>query len=100
MVDVATLFSEENIKIRGNIFRVEFEKQEKNIPSVISANLKLTMYWIKKIKMKWRKLGQKVTDLKQSLEFTRNVLEEKVKKLGEPVQWTTRVLSRSIFTIS
>ena len=44
MVDVVTLFSEENIKIRGNIFRVEFEKQEKNIPSVISANLKLTMY--------------------------------------------------------
>ena len=44
MVDVGTLFSKENIKILENIFRVQFEKQEKNIASVISANLKITMY--------------------------------------------------------
>ena len=83
MVDVGLLFSKENIKILENIFRVEFEKQEKNIASVISANLKITMYWLKKSQDEMKTLGQKVTDLNQSLEFTWNVLEEKVKKLDE-----------------
>ena len=30
MADVGTLFSKENIKIIENMFKVEFEKQEKN----------------------------------------------------------------------
>ena len=30
-----------------------------------------------------KKLGKEITDLKQSLEFTENVQEEKVKKLDE-----------------
>ena len=52
MADVGTLFSEENIKIIENIFKVEFEKQEKNIANLVSANLKITMDKIKKLKMK------------------------------------------------
>ena len=52
MADVGTLFSEENINIIENIFKVEFEKQEKNIVNLVSANLKITMDEIKKLKMK------------------------------------------------
>ena len=38
MADVGTFFSEENIKIIENLFKLEFEKQEKNITSLISAS--------------------------------------------------------------
>ena len=38
---------------------------------------------IKKTQDEVKKLGEEVTDLKQSLGFTENVLEEKVKSLGE-----------------
>ena len=38
MGDVNKLFSEENIKVIENIFKAEFEKQEKNI-----AHLKMLM---------------------------------------------------------
>ena len=38
MADVGTFFSEENIKIIENIFKPEFEKQEKNITNIISAS--------------------------------------------------------------
>ena len=47
MAEVGTLLSEENIKIIGNIFKVEFEKQEKNRVNLISANLKIAMDEIK-----------------------------------------------------
>ena len=77
MADVGTLFSEENTKIIENTFKVEQEKQEKNIASLISANLKITMNEIKKTKDEMKKLKKEITDLKQSLEFTENFLEEK-----------------------
>ena len=41
--DVDTLFSKENINIIDNIFKLEFEKQEKNIANLISANIKITI---------------------------------------------------------
>ena len=40
IADVGTLVSEENIKIIENIFKVEFENQEKNIVNLKSANVK------------------------------------------------------------
>ena len=83
MAEVGTLFFEENIKIIENIFKVQFENQEKNIVNLISANQKITMDEIKKTQDESRKLAKEVVDLKQSLEFTENVLEEKVKKLDE-----------------
>ena len=52
MVDVGTLFSIEDIKTIENIFKAEFEKQEKNIANLISANLKTTMHEIKNTQMK------------------------------------------------
>ena len=39
--------------------------------------------WNQKTQDEMKKLGKEITDLKQSLEFTENVQEEKVKKLDE-----------------
>ena len=55
MANVGTLFSEENIKIIGNIFKLEFEKQQKNIASLMSANLKFPMDEIKKTPFEMKK---------------------------------------------
>ena len=61
------------------IFREEFEKQQKNVLNLISGNLEITMKEIKSIKTE-------MNDLKKSLEFIENVLEEKVKKCQESAQ--------------
>ena len=55
------------------IFREEFEKQQKNLLNLISGNLEITMKEIKSIKTE-------MNDLKESIEFTKNALEEKVQK--------------------
>ena len=54
------------------VFRGEFEKQQKNLLNLI-INLKITMKEVKSIKTE-------MSDLKKSVEFTGNVLEEKVQK--------------------
>ena len=64
MADVGTFFSKENVKIIENIFKVEFEKQEKNIADLVSANRKIRMDEIKKTHDEMKKLGKEVTDLK------------------------------------
>ena len=48
IVEVGTLFSEENIKVIENIFKAEFGRQGKNIVNLISANLKIKMDEVKK----------------------------------------------------
>ena len=48
MAEASTFFNEENMKVIQNIFEEEFEKQEKNISNLISANFKITMKEIKK----------------------------------------------------
>ena len=55
------------------IFAEEFQKQEKNI-NFIRCNFEITMKEIKDLKAE-------VIDLKDSLEFTENVMEKKVEKL-------------------
>ena len=70
-----TLFSKGNITIIENISKVGFEKQERSIAN-LSANLKIPMDEMKKLR-------KEITDLKQSLASTENVLNEKVKKLDE-----------------
>ena len=42
-------FNEETVKVMQKIFKEEFEKQRKNIGSLINAIFKTTMYEIKKI---------------------------------------------------
>ena len=62
MVEVGTLFFEENIKIIENIFKVQFEKQEKNIVNLISANQEIAMDEIKKTQDESKKLGKEVVN--------------------------------------
>ena len=48
MAETSTFFNEVNVKAISNIFKEEFEKQEKTIGNLISANFKITMEEIKK----------------------------------------------------
>ena len=80
---LALYFPKKNVKTIEKIFKTEFEKQEKNIANLISANLKTVMNEIRKTQDEIKKLGKEVADVKESLEFIENVLEEKVKKLDE-----------------
>ena len=45
------------MKVIRNIFKEEFEKQEKNIGNLISANFKITMEEIKKSQDEIKNLG-------------------------------------------
>ena len=70
-------------------FQEKFEKQAENITNLISGNFKLTMQEIHGLK-------NEISDLRKSLEFTQNGLEEKVdsvekrmEKLGSAVQEVT-----------
>ena len=73
------------MKVIQNIFKEKFEKQEKNIGSLISANFKITVQEIKKSQDENKNLGKEICDLRSNLKFTENVLEEKVKKLKNDV---------------
>ena len=61
MADVGTLVSEENIKIIENIFKVEFENQEKNMVNLKSANVKSQLM---KIQDEMKKIGKEAAGLK------------------------------------
>ena len=83
MAEASTFFNEENMKVIRNIFKEEFEKQEKNIENLISTNFKITMEEIKKSQNERKNLGKEICDMRSSLDLTENLLEEKVKKLEE-----------------
>ena len=69
MVDTCV---EENMKtLIREIFQEEFKKQAENITNLISGNFKLTMLEIHGLK-------NKINDLRTTIEFTQNNLEEKV----------------------
>ena len=53
------IFNGENVKVIRNIFNEEFEKQEKNIGNLISANFKITMEEIKRSQDKIKKTGKR-----------------------------------------
>ena len=61
------------------IFKEEFEKQQKNLLNLISGNFDITMTEIKKVQ------GD-INGLKASLEHTKTVLEEKVAKTEKKVE--------------
>ena len=79
----STFFNVENMKIIQNIFKEDFEKQGKNIRNSISANFKTTVEEVKKSQNEIKNLGKEICDLRSSLEFTKNVLEVKLRKLEE-----------------
>ena len=79
------------------IFAEEFQKQEKNIISIISGNFEITMKEIKDLKAE-------VRDLTGSLEFTENVIENKVENWKPNliilrIKFKTSGTTRSIQTI-
>ena len=73
MAEASTFFNEEQMKVIQNIFKEEFEKQEKNIGNLINANFKITMEEIKKLQDEVKNLGKEICELRYSLEFTENV---------------------------
>ena len=62
MSGVSTFFNEENKEAIRNIFKEEFEKQEKNIENLISVNFKITMEEIKKLKDKVKNVGKEIKE--------------------------------------
>ena len=78
MADVT--ISEDRLKtLMKEIFKEEFEKQQKNLLNLISGNFDITMTEIKKVQ-------RDINELEASLEHTETVLEEKVAKAEKKVQ--------------
>ena len=59
------------INVIRKVFKEEFAQQEKNILNLISVNFSITQQQIKNVK-------KEILDLRKSIEFTENQLEEKV----------------------
>ena len=80
MAEAHTCITKERLQILiKNIFAEEFQKQEKSIINIKSDNLQITMKEIKNLKAE-------VSDLKDSLEFTENVIEKKSRKTGNQIR--------------
>ena len=78
MVDVT--ISEVRLKtLMKEIFKEEFEKQQKKLLNLISGNFDITMEEMKKVQ-------SDINELKASLEHTETVLEEKVAKVEKKVE--------------
>ena len=60
------------------VFEEEFAKQQQQISKIIENNLVIT-------KQEIGKLREEINDLKKSIEFTENVVEEKVAKVEQNV---------------
>ena len=74
-----TCLSEEKLTtLIRDIFKEKFEKQG-NLLNLVSCNLEITMKETKSIKTE-------MNDLKKSIEFTENVLDEKVQKCLEKAE--------------
>ena len=73
-------FIEENIKTLGKeVFQEEFKKQAENVTNLISGNFKMTMQEIHALK-------NEISDLRKSLNFTQNNLEQKVVNVEKSVE--------------
>ena len=78
MVDVT--ISEDRLKtLMKEIFKEEFEKQQKNLLNLISGNFDIIITEIKKVQ-------SDINELKASLEYTDTVLEEKVAKVEKKIE--------------
>ena len=79
MAEAHAYITEKRLKILiKSIFAEEYivgKLQEKNIVNIISGNFEITMKEMKDLKTE-------VSDLKDRLEFTENVIEKKSRKTG------------------
>ena len=73
MVDKNTKLNDEKrlIELIRKVFKEEFAQQEKNISNLISGDFLTT-------KQQFKELKREILDLRKSIEFTGNQLEEKV----------------------
>ena len=73
MVDKNTKLNDEKrlIELIRKVFKEEFAQQEKNISNLISGDFSTT-------KQQFKELKKEILDLRKSIEFTGNQLEEKV----------------------
>ena len=72
-----TCLSEERLtELIKNIFKKEFEIQQKYIVTLISGNFEITMQEIKKV-------NNEINELKTSIEHTDEVLQERMEKIEE-----------------
>ena len=69
------LDKESIVELMKTVFEEEFAKQQQQISKIIESNLIIT-------KQEIGKLREEINDLKKSIEFTENVLEEKLEKLS------------------
>ena len=65
-------------ELMKKVFEEEFAKQQQQISKIIENNLVIT-------KQEIGKLREEINDLKKSIEFTEDVLEEKVAKVEQNV---------------
>ena len=72
------LDKESIVELIKTVFEEEFAKKQKQISKIIENNLVIT-------KQEIGKLREEINDLKKSVEFTENVLEEKVGKIEQNV---------------
>ena len=72
------LAKESIVELLKTFFEEEFAKQQQQISKIIENNLVIT-------KQEIAKLREEINDLKKSIEFTENVLEEKVAKVEQNV---------------
>ena len=72
------LDKESIVELMKTVFEEEFAKQQQQISKIIENNLVIT-------KQEIGKLREEINDLKKSIEFTENVLEEKVAKVEQNV---------------
>ena len=71
------LYDEEHItKLIKKVFEDEFKKQKQILAKIISGNLEITMQEIKSFE-------NEINELKKSMEFTQNDLEERVNNVEE-----------------
>ena len=92
---LALYFPKKNIQTIENIFKAEFEKQEKNIANLISANLKTIMEEIRKTQDEIKKSRKRSRRRKRKPWIYRKRSGKEGKEawwkaceLGEPMQWT------------
>ena len=76
------------IELIRKVFKEEFAQQEKNISDLISGNFSIIKQQIEEVK-------KETLDLRKSIEFTENQVEEKVNnaenKLVDMEQWTEEI---------
>ena len=86
-----TLDKESIVELMKTTFEGEFAKQQQQISKIIENNLVIT-------KQEIGKLREEINDLKKSIEFTENVLEEKVAKVEQNVCGTRKTATLKVAT--